>query len=126
MPSSSLFKVAYPPRRRFNIDIKVWIGTLTVLNCSSGCSSGSDHCSCVTEAPACDVKNLWGVNIGESLSDMVSFAMPYTMRLFNKTIMALEYIFPSTAEVVSKYATLLGIRNKTRLMIAMAAVQVET
>jgi hypothetical protein len=39
--------------------------------------------------------------------------------------MVLEYIFPSTAEVVSKYAALLGIRNKARLMIARAAVRVE-
>jgi hypothetical protein len=49
-----------------------------------------------------------------------------TMRLFNTTIMVLEYNFPSTADVVSKYAALLGIRKKTRLMTARAAViQVE-
>jgi hypothetical protein len=39
--------------------------------------------------------------------------------------MALEYIFPSTAEVVSKYGALLGIRNKARLMIARAAIQIK-
>ena len=38
--------------------------------------------------------------------------------------MVLEYIFPSTAEVVSKYAALLGIRNNPRLAIARAAVRV--
>ena len=48
--------------------------------------------------------------------------MPYTMRLFNTTIMVLEYIFPSICETASKYTGLLGIRNKTRLMIAKAAV----
>ena len=77
-------------------------------------------------ASTCEVKNtdLRKDTADESSLGSVSFMMPYTMRLFNTTIIVLEYIFPSTAEVVSKYATLLGIRNKTRLMIARAAVQV--
>ena len=103
--------------------------TLTVLKSSSGCSSGSDHCLCVTETPtsSCEVKNidLRKVIADESSFDSVSFAMPYTMRLLNTTIIVLEYNFPSTSEVVSKYAGLLGSRNKTRLMIATAAAQVE-
>ena len=118
MLSPSLLKVAYPPRRRFNVDIKVCILTLTALKSSSGGSSGFDHSSCVIEIPEV-------ADLDENLFDTISSAMPYTMRLFNTTIMVLEYNFPSTAEVVSKYAALLGIRNKTRLVIARAAVQVE-
>jgi hypothetical protein len=49
----------------------------------------------------------------------------YHATVTNTTIMVLEYNFPSTAEVVSKYAAPLGIRKKARLMIAKAAVQVE-
>lgn len=113
MPSSSLFKVTYSPK--FNIDIKVWIATLTILK-SSGWSCVTDHCSCVTETPAC---NPWGITtIGDT--DTVAFSMPYTMRLFNTTIMVLEYNFPSTADVVTKYVALLI--KKMRLMTAMAAV----
>ena len=106
---------------------KVHIMTLTVLKSSSGCSSGSDRCSCVTETSTCVVINtdLRKVTTDKSSFDTVSFVMLYTMRLFNTTIMVLEYIFPSTSKVVSKYAGLLGIRNKMRLMIAKAAVQVE-
>ena len=102
--------------------------TLTVLKSSSGCSSGSDRCSCVTETSTCCVAlntDLRKVTTDKSSFDTVSFVMLYTMRLFNTTIMVLEYIFPSTSKVVSKYDGLLGIKNKMRLMIAKAAVQVE-
>ena len=87
--------------------------------------SSSEYDSCVTETPICEEKNIDRPK-AESTFDAKSFKRPYTMRLFNRTIMVFEYIFPSTAEVVSKYASLLGIRNKTRLAIARAAVQVES
>lgn len=97
--------------------IKICIVALTI-------SSGFERCcgseSCVTVTTTCELRE---GTTNEILLDSVSFGIPYNMRLFNKTIMVLEYILPSTAEVVSKYVSLPGIKTKARLMMARPAVQ---
>ena len=99
---------------------------IVTLTAACGCSREFDHRSCVTETLSCEGKipDFRKIIFGKSSFDTASLAMSYTMRLFNKTIMVLEYNFPRTAQVVPKYVFLLGIRKMTRLMIATAAVQV--
>ena len=92
-PCCLLVRSKMPPRRRFNIDIKVCIVTLTVLK--SSCGRSGDRCD---RCPwTCEIKNPDFAKVTTEISFFtVLFAMPYTMRLFNTTIMVLEYIFPNT------------------------------
>jgi hypothetical protein len=86
-------------------------------------SSGSVHCSRVTEILPRANTCLRGLNTLESESSFDEVSVrEYVMRLFKTTIMVLEYIFPNTVEVVSKYP---GSRHKIRLTIATVAVQIE-